>query len=106
MALLYGAGPKTFSSYDAQAKALVAQMTLDEKVGQMTQPDQAYVNDPSDIVNLFIGSVLSGGTSDPKEGNSLQAWTDMYDRLQQQALKTRLGIPILYGVDALHGHNN
>src|SRR6185295_673200 len=38
--------------------------------------------------------------------NSLQAWTDLYDRLQQQALKTRLGIPILYGVDAVHGHNN
>jgi beta-glucosidase len=49
---------------------------------------------------------LSGGDSDPKEGNSLQAWTDMYDRLQQRTANTRLKIPILYGVDALHGHNN
>src|SRR5690606_19719683 len=47
-----------------------------------------------------------GGNSDPKEGNTLQAWTDMYDRYQRQALSTRLGIPLLYGVDAVHGHNN
>ena len=102
----YGAGAKTLASYDAQVKPLVARMTLDEKVGQMTQPDQEYIKDLADVGNLFLGSVLSGGNSDPKEGNSLQAWTDMYDRMQQPALKTRLGIPILYGVDALHGHNN
>ncbi|MGA2198218.1 MAG: glycoside hydrolase family 3 N-terminal domain-containing protein, partial [Bryobacteraceae bacterium] len=39
-------------------------------------------------------------------GNSLEAWTNLYDRLQQHALKTRLRIPILYGIDAVHGHNN
>jgi beta-glucosidase len=50
--------------------------------------------------------VLSGGASDPKEGNSLEAWTDLYDRLQRHTSKTRLAIPILYGVDAVHGHNN
>ena len=50
--------------------------------------------------------MLSGGSSDPQEGNSLQAWTDLYDRFQQRARKTRLGIPILYGIDAVHGHNN
>jgi len=104
--LVYGAGSKPLASYDVQVKPILAQMTLDEKIGQMTQPDQEYIKDLADVGNLFIGSVLSGGGSDPKEGNSLQAWTDMYDRLQQQALKTRLGIPILYGVDALHGHNN
>jgi beta-glucosidase len=54
----------------------------------------------------FIGSVLSGGDSDPKEGNSLQAWTDLYDKVQGEALKTRLAIPILYGIDAVHGHSN
>jgi beta-glucosidase len=55
---------------------------------------------------LYLGSVLSGGSSDPAEGNSLEAWTELYDRLQRAALETRLGIPILYGVDAVHGHNN
>jgi beta-glucosidase len=97
--------PRKLSSYDAQAKALLGTMTLDEKVGQMVQPDQGKLADEKDIATYFLGSVLSGGDSDPKT-NSLQDWTDMYDRYQSQALTTRLKIPILYGVDAVHGHNN
>ncbi len=97
---------KPLSSFDPQAKALVAQMTLDEKIGQMTQPDQEFIKDPSDIEHYFLGSILSGGSSDPKEGNSLEAWTNLYDRLQRHTSLTRLKIPILYGIDAVHGHNN
>jgi beta-glucosidase len=100
------APPQRFSDFDPQAKTLLAQMTLDEKIGQMTQPDQEYIHDLSDIETYSFGSILSGGNSDPKEGNSLQAWTDLYDRLQQRALRSRLHIPILYGIDAVHGHNN
>jgi beta-glucosidase len=95
-----------YSVFDQQIKPLLAKMTLDEKIGQMTQPDQEFLQDPADIENLFLGSVLSGGNSDPKEGNSLTAWTDMYERYQQRAIKTRLQIPLLYGVDAVHGHSN
>ena len=98
--------PKPLSSFDAQVKPLLARMTLAEKIGQMTQPDQVFIKDPADIERYFVGSILSGGASDPKEGNSLQAWTDLYDRLQQHTGNTRLKIPILYGVDAVHGHNN
>jgi beta-glucosidase len=97
---------KPLSSFDPQAKALLAKMTLEEKIGQMTQPDQESIKDLSDIEHYFLGSILSGGSSDPKEGNSLQAWTDLYDRLQQHTALTRLKIPILYGIDAVHGHNN
>jgi beta-glucosidase len=100
------APPRKLSSFDAQVKPLLARMTLEEKVGQMTQPDQEYIKDLSDIENLSLGSILSGGSSDPKEGNSLQAWTDLYDRVQQHSQKTRLKIPLLYGIDAVHGHNN
>jgi beta-glucosidase len=50
--------------------------------------------------------VLSGGNSDPKEGNSVEAWTNLYDNLQSRTRNTRLKIPLLYGVDAVHGHNN
>jgi beta-glucosidase len=96
---------KRLSSYDPQVKALLAKMTLDEKIGQMTQAEQHQLADEKDIETYFLGSVLSGGDSDPKT-NSLQDWTDLYDRLQARALKTRLRIPILYGVDAVHGHNN
>ena len=98
--------PKSLVSFDPQVKALLAKMTLDEKIGQMTQAEQNALKDPADIENYFVGSVLSGGDSDPKEGNSLQAWTDMYDRIQRHTSNTRLKIPILYGVDAVHGHNN
>jgi beta-glucosidase len=99
-------GPKPLSSFDPRIKPILAKMTLDEKVGQMTQADQASIGDLADIETYYLGSVLSGGSSDPKEGNSLQAWTDLYDRIQQHSAKTRLKIPLLYGVDAVHGHNN
>lgn len=98
---------KKFSDYDSQVKPLVERMTLEEKIGQMTQPELGYVEqNPGDIERYFVGSVLSGGGSDPKAGNSLEAWTDAYDLCQKHALKTRLAIPILYGVDAVHGHSN
>ncbi len=97
-----GAGKLT--ARDKEVKALLAKMTLDEKIGQMLQPQQDQVKE-NDMATYHLGSVLSGGNSDPKT-NSLQDWTDLYDRLQSQALKTRLGIPILYGIDAVHGHSN
>jgi beta-glucosidase len=99
------ATPRKLSSYDAQARALLGTMTLDEKIGQMVQAEQDKIADDKDVETYFLGSVLSGGDSDPKT-NSLQDWTDTYDRFQARALKTRLKIPILYGVDAVHGHNN
>jgi beta-glucosidase len=99
-------GPRKLSSFDRQVNALLEKMTLDEKVGQMTQPDQSYLKSDADIAKYYLGSVLSGGDSDPKEGNSLEAWTNLVDRYQKRALETRLSIPLLYGVDAVHGHNN
>lgn len=100
------AEPDPLLSYDTQAKELLSRMTLEEKIGQMIQADQEHLKDPADIEKYFMGSLLSGGSSDPEQGNSLQAWTDMYDGYQQHALKTRLGIPLLYGIDAVHGNNN
>jgi beta-glucosidase len=98
--------PIPLSTFDARAKALLGKMTLDEKIGQMTQPDQMFLKDPSDIEKYFVGSVLSGGDSDPKAGNSRQAWIDLATSIQSHALKTRLKIPLLYGLDAVHGNNN
>jgi beta-glucosidase len=107
LATTRAAEPKNYSSFDPLVKPIVAEMTLDEKVGQMTQPELEYIkNNLGDIEKYFVGSVLSGGSSDPKEGNSLEAWTNVYDQCQQPALKTRLAIPIIYGIDAVHGHSN
>ncbi len=94
------------SRYDAQAKELLAKMTLDEKVGQMIQADSGGLKDSADIKTYHLGSVLSGGNSDPSPDNGMEAWTKLYETCQQQALQTRLGIPLLYGIDAVHGHNN
>jgi beta-glucosidase len=98
--------PKSFLDYDAQAKEILAKMTLEEKVGQMVQPDYANMRDKNDIQKYFVGSVLMGGDSDPQAGNSIQAWTDLYDSAQKLAIGTRLGIPLIFGVDAVHGHSN
>jgi beta-glucosidase len=81
-------------------------MTLEEKIGQMTQPDQQFIKNPEDVAKYALGSVLSGGDSDPKNGNDSISWADVYDEFQSQALRSRLRIPLLYGVDAVHGHNN
>ena len=58
-------------AFDAQVAPIVARMTLDEKIGQMTQPDHEFIKDPSDVATLFIGSVLSGGGSDPVTNRGL-----------------------------------
>src|SRR4051812_39091794 len=85
---------------------LLSRMTLAEKVGQMTQAERADVTaDPSDITTFGLGSLLSGGGSTPAE-NTPEAWADMVDAFQSAALDSRLGIPLLYGVDSVHGHGN
>jgi beta-glucosidase len=95
-----------FSEQDKKVDALLAQMTLDEKIGQMVQVDSSGLKDKADVQKYFLGSVLSGGTSDPPAGNTAQDWLKFVDGFQGQALQTRLKIPLLYGIDAVHGHNN
>jgi beta-glucosidase len=84
--------------------ALLGQMTLDEKIGQMAQIENNAI-DATNAAAFNLGSILSGGGGYP-DPNTPQAWYDMVNAYQQAALGTRLGIPILYGVDAVHGHNN
>tara|TARA_B100002051_G_scaffold58981_1_gene54928 strand:- start:422 stop:2449 length:2028 start_codon:yes stop_codon:yes gene_type:complete len=86
-------------------KGLVQKMTLDEKVGQMTQVDKRMLDSESDIATYFLGSLLSGGGSVPDD-NSPKGWVNMINRYQKQALSTRLKIPLIYGIDAVHGHSN
>ena len=94
--------------------SLVSIMTLDEKIGQMTQVEMRFIK-PEDVKDLFIGSILSGGGGVPQLStmkgekviaNEASSWINMYNGYQDYALDTRLGIPIIYGIDAVHGHNN
>nr|WP_273944336.1 glycoside hydrolase family 3 N-terminal domain-containing protein [Kutzneria chonburiensis] len=84
---------------------LMSRMTLDDELGQMTQAERTALNPQSDLATYRIGSVLSGGGSAPSP-NTAQSWADMYDSFQRTALSTPLGIPMIYGADAVHGHNN
>lgn len=98
------------SSYDVEERveALLSQMTLEEKIGQMLHVERASLK-PEDVRTYSLGSVFSGGGSWPNgngETNELEDWLAMTTEFQNYALETRLGVPILYGVDAVHGHNN
>jgi beta-glucosidase len=84
---------------------LLGRMSLAEKVGQMTQIEKNSLK-PEDVTTFALGSVLSGGGGYPKTANTPQAWADMVAEFQKAALATRLSIPMIYGVDAVHGHNN
>lgn len=86
-------------------KDLLSRMTLEEKIGQMTQVERSVAT-PDAISKYFIGSVLSGGGSVPAPKASAETWVKMVNQIQNAALSTPLGIPMIYGIDAVHGHNN
>jgi beta-glucosidase len=79
-------------------------MTLEEKAGQLIQAERASVSF-SDITRYNIGSILSGGGSVPS-GNTPEDWVSMINQMNVAALKSSSGIPIIYGIDAVHGNSN
>lgn len=83
---------------------LLVRMTLAEKIGQMTLVEKNSIKD-KDITDKFIGGLLSGGGGYPSR-NTPEGWSEMVNGFQEYALQTRLGIPLIYGVDAVHGHGN
>ncbi len=92
-------------STDVRVADLMSRMSLADKVGQMTQAERAAVGDGTDITTDRLGSLLSGGGSTPAQ-NTPAAWADMVDGYQAQALSTPLQIPMIYGIDSVHGDNN
>jgi len=100
-----GAQAKTDPAVEKRVDALLSQMTLDEKVGQMTQADMNGLKNKADVKTYFLGSVLSGGNSDPAD-ETAKGWAQAVAEFKSWGLQTRLKIPVLYGIDAVHGHNN
>lgn len=90
---------------EAKVDSILALMTLDEKIGQMTQAERNALSSLNDITTYSLGSLLSGGGSAPSP-NTGASWADMYDNYQSYALQSRLKIPLIYGIDAVHGHSN
>lgn len=89
----------------ARIKDLMKRMTLEEKIGQMVQIERTVAT-PDVMKQYFIGSVLSGGGSVPGPKASAEAWVNLVNGIQKASLSTRLGIPMIYGIDAVHGHSN
>jgi beta-glucosidase len=84
---------------------LLRRMTVDEKIGQMALVEKNSIHDPEDLQRYGIGALLSGGGQNPVD-NTVEGWRRMISDFQVYSRKSRLGIPLLYGVDANHGHGN
>ena len=94
--------PDPSQPIETRVEDLLSRMTLDEKIGQMTQVEMGSIQ-PADVTTFFIGSILSGGDGNPPN-NTAQAWQDMVKGFQTAAMATRLKIPMIYGIDATHGN--
>lgn len=95
---------------EEKIKAMLAQMSVEEKVGQIIQAEIQYIT-PEDIKKYHLGSVLNGGGSMPNRNKHAtpQEWLDMADAFYEASMDTsdgKLAIPIIWGSDAVHGHNN
>ncbi len=91
------------ATVQARVDDLISRMSIAQKIGQMVQGNSLGVT-ASDVQTYYLGSVLSGGGTYPG-ANTPQGWADAYDNYQRAAMATSLGIPIIYGIDAVHGHN-
>ncbi|XP_061343323.1 uncharacterized protein LOC133289411 [Gastrolobium bilobum] len=90
-------------SIDTRVEDLISRMTLEEKIGQMLQIERKVAS--ADVLSkYFIGSVMSEGGSTPAPKAPAETWINMLNEFQKGALSTRLGIPMFYGIDAVHGH--
>ncbi|KAL0445157.1 UNVERIFIED_CONTAM: Beta-glucosidase BoGH3B [Sesamum latifolium] len=108
--------PKTSTLYkdptkpmNMRIKNLMQQMTLEEKIAQMSQVDRLQAEaDPKILRDYSIGSLITAPDSPPGGDHRATAeqWVDMVNGYQRWSLSSRLGIPMLYGTDAVHGHNN
>ncbi|PJA47432.1 beta-glucosidase [Candidatus Uhrbacteria bacterium CG_4_9_14_3_um_filter_36_7] len=92
-------------SSEERVNNLLSRMTESEKIGQMALVERKYLGNINDIAQYKLGALLSGAGSLP-EPNTPQGWTQMINSFQEQTQQTRLQIPLLYGVDAVHGHGN
>ncbi|MCA9384362.1 MAG: glycoside hydrolase family 3 protein [Candidatus Magasanikbacteria bacterium] len=92
-------------SFDERTDDLLSRMTTTEKIGQLALVEKNSIHNPEDIARYGLGALLSGAGAKP-ESNTAEGWFQMVKDFQEQATKTRLSIPLFYGVDAIHGHTN
>ncbi len=109
---------ETNKEIKSKVKSLLSEMTLEEKVGQMTQVDFAVIGVPKEqnadnqidpvkledaVVKHHVGSILNTPFTPDNKAQSIETWRKMMQTVQAVAAKTRLKIPVIYGIDAIHG---
>ncbi len=109
---------ETSEIVENQVQALLAQMTLEEKIGQMTQIDFSVISvengedaenpiDPAKLEDAIfhhhVGSILNTPTTPNNKAQSIDKWRRITQTIRDLAAKTRLKIPVIYGIDAIHG---
>lgn len=99
-----GASPDPSAPGHELVARLLDSMTLAEKAAQTAQVELGSIT-PDGVAEWSVGSVLSGGGGNPGDGTA-QAWLDSVTAFVDGSRRSRTGIPILYGTDAVHGHNN
>ena len=103
------ASPAAFSDAETETAigALLARMTLEQKVGQLIQADISAIT-PADLAAYPLGSILAGGNSGPygDERADAATWQRLVGEFRHASHMAGAGIPILFGVDAVHGHSN
>jgi beta-glucosidase len=101
--------PTSDPALEARVHAILAGMTLEQKIGQMTQPDIRSVT-PEDVRRYYIGSILNGGGAWPAMNmhSSVDDWLKLSDAFYRASMSTdmKVKVPVIWGTDAVHGHNN
>ncbi|SFB76317.1 beta-glucosidase [Massilia yuzhufengensis] len=97
------------AALEQRVRDIVGKMTLAQKVGQMTQPEIKSAS-PEDVKRYYLGSVLNGGGSWPngnKHANAAE-WLALAQRYHEASMATDMAVkvPVVWGTDAVHGHNN
>ena len=92
---------------EGRVKTILSGLSLEEKVGQMVQGEIKWVS-PADVTKYHLGSVLNGGGSFPnqRKDSSIDDWLKLADDYYKASMKTKAKIPLIWGTDAVHGHNN
>jgi beta-glucosidase len=97
------------AALNARVRSIVASMTLEQKIGQITQADIRSIT-PDDVRRYYIGSVLNGGGAWPSMNmhSSVNDWLKLSDEFYRASMSTdmKVKVPVIWGVDAVHGHNN
>ncbi|WP_457352255.1 glycoside hydrolase family 3 protein [Roseateles sp. P5_D6] len=99
--------PVRDAALEAKVEAALKNLTLRQKIGQMTQPEIRAIT-PEQVREYAIGTILNGGGGWPGQDRAATPaqWRELSEKFQAAALQATPGIPLIWGTDAVHGHNN